>query len=203
MGHPPFRKLILKNSFDFRVLIGMQVKQFTPSARGASPWTRQQRVSLLAWDCSWSLLCAWTPKPLNRWRLLILRLFGAKIEGNPFVHQRARIQVPWNLTLCSGASLGDRTSIYSLDKVTIGRRAVIGQESYLCTGTHDLHSVDLPLLTSPIIVDYDAFIGARAFVLPGVTIGYGAVVGACSVVTRDVPPETRVAGNPARILEKS
>ena len=109
-------------------------------ARGTSPWTSKQRLVLLTWEITWSLLCAWTPKPLNRWRLLILRLFGAKIEGIPFVHQRARIQVPWNLTLGSGASLGDRSNIYSLDQVIIGRRVVIGQESYLCTGTHLVHS---------------------------------------------------------------
>jgi putative colanic acid biosynthesis acetyltransferase WcaF len=108
--------------------------------RGSSPWTSKQRLVLLTWEITWSLLCAWTPKPLNRWRLLILRLFGAKIEGIPFVHQRARIQVPWNLTLGSGASLGDRSNIYSLDQVIIGRRVVIGQESYLCTGTHLVHS---------------------------------------------------------------
>ncbi|QPN69537.1 DapH/DapD/GlmU-related protein [Synechococcus sp. CBW1108] len=171
--------------------------------RGTSPWTRKQRLGLLTWEITWSLLCAWTPKPLNRWRLLILRLFGAKVECTPFVHQRARIQVPWNLTLGSGASLGDRSNIYSLDQVIIGRRVVIGQESYLCTGTHDLSTVELPLVTAPIIVDYDTFIGARVFVMPGVKIGCRSVVGACSVVTRDVSPDTVVAGNPARPLSKT
>jgi putative colanic acid biosynthesis acetyltransferase WcaF len=180
----------------------MQAPHLTKPTRGSSPWTTQQRLGLLAWEFTWSLFCVWTPKPLNRWRLLILRLYGAKIEATPFVHQRARIQVPWNLTLGSGSSLGDRTTIYSLDEVIIGRRAVVGQESYLCTGTHDLSTVDLQLVTAPIVVGYDTFIGARAFVMPGVSIGFRAVVGACSVVTRDVLPDTIVAGNPARPLHK-
>ena len=61
-----------------------------------------------------SLLCSWTPKPMNPWRLFILRLFGAWIKGNPFVHQRARIKIPWNLTLHNRACLGDRANVYSL-----------------------------------------------------------------------------------------
>ena len=46
----------------------------------------------------------------------------------------------------------------------------------------------------------DAFIGARAFVLPGVTIGERSVIGACSVVTENVPPDVFAAGNPCRVL---
>ncbi len=58
-------------------------------------------------------------------------------------------------------------------------------------------------MTAPIIVDYDTFIGARVFVMPGVKFGCRSVVGACSVVTRDVSPDKVVAGNPARPLSKT
>jgi putative colanic acid biosynthesis acetyltransferase WcaF len=168
-------------------------------ARGASPWTLGQRVRLLLWEYAWLLLCAWTPKPLNPWRLLVLRSFGAQIEGRPFVHQRARIQIPWHIRLGDQACVGDRATLYSLDTITIGPRAVIAQEAYLCTGTHDFDSPELPLLTAPIVVEAAAFVGARAFVLPGLTIGPKAVIGACAVVTRPVPAGARARGNPARI----
>ena len=52
------------------------------------------------------------------------------------------------------------------------------------------------------VIGGDVFIGARGFVMPGVQIGEGAVVGACAVVTKDVPPWTVVAGNPAREVKK-
>lgn len=70
----------------------------------------------------------------------------------------------------------------------------------LCGGSHDLSSRRLPLLIGDIDIGPDAFIGARAIILPGVTIGEGAVVGAGAVVTRDVAPWTMVAGNPAKVI---
>ena len=165
-----------------------------------SPWNLRLRVRMLAWEYAWLLLCQWTPKPFNRWRLFILQLFGATLHGKPFVHQRARITLPWNLIMHNHACLGDRTNAYCLDKIEIHEGSTVAQEAYLCTGTHDFGKPALPLQTAPIKIEAHAFIGARAFVLPGITIGQGAVVGACSVVTRDVEPRARVAGNPARTI---
>jgi len=164
----------------------------------SSPWTFRQRVGMLLWGFVWFAACRWTPKPLNRWRLAWLRLFGARIEGTPFVHQAARVQIPWNLHLRHRACLGDRANAYSLGPIEIGEGATVAQEAYLCAGTHDFKDPNLPLVTAPITIGPRAFIGARAFILPGVTVGEGAVVGACSVVTRDVPAGAVVAGNPAR-----
>ncbi len=165
---------------------------------GASPWTLRQKAAMLAWEYAWTLLCRWTPKPLYPWRLMVLRLFGAKIDGRPFVHQRARIQIPWNIRLDAGACLGDGANLYSVSEIHIGPNAIIAQEAYLCTATHDFAVASLPLQSAPIRVEAGAFVGARAFVLPGLTIGAGAIVGACAVVTRSVPAGARVKGNPAR-----
>lgn len=165
-----------------------------------SPWTMRQRLGMLLWEGVWTFFCAWTPKPLNRWRLFWLRIFGATIHGLPFVHQRAHIALPWNLTLHHRACLGDRANAYSLGEIEIGEGATVAQEAYLCAGTHDFRDPALPLQTGRIAIQAHAFIGARAFILPGVTVGERAIVGACSVVTKDVPAATRVAGNPARPL---
>lgn len=167
-----------------------------------SPWSLEKRIKMLIWEYVWWLLCSWTPKPANRWRIFWLKTFGAKIYGKPFVHQRARIQIPWNLTLHDRATLGDRTNAYSLDKIVIHEHAIVAQEAYLCTGTHAFNQPAKNLITNPIVIGAHAFIGARAFILPGANIGEFAVVGACSVVTKPVEAYSMVKGNPASPLIK-
>ncbi len=164
-----------------------------------SPWSKSQRIKMLLWEYTWLILCSWTPKPANLWRLLLLKLFGAKIYGRPFVHQRARIQIPWNLIMYDRACIGDRANAYSLDIIEIHEHATIAQEAYICTGTHDFNSPSKNLVTAPIIIGAHAFIGARSFILPGITIGEHAVIGACSVVTKNILPYTVVKGNPAKL----
>lgn len=175
-------------------------KTYEQATPYVSPWTVGQRVKMLLWSGTWSLLCSWTPKPLNPWRLFVLRCFGAKLSGTPFVHPRARIQIPWHLTLAHRACLGDGAVAYTLAEISLGEGATVAQEAYVCTGTHDFHSPALPLQTAPIRIGAHAFIGVRALILPGVTIGEYAVVGAGSIVTKDVAAQAIVAGNPARPL---
>jgi len=164
-----------------------------------SPWSFGQKVAMFLWNCTWAFLCAWTPKPLNGWRLFWLRLFGATLHGKPFVHPRARIQIPWNLTMHDRACIGDGANIYSLGPVELGTDCTVAQEAYLCTGTHHFEKT-MFLMTAKITVGARAFLGARVFVLPGVTIGEDGVIGACSVVTHDTPPGMICAGNPCRPL---
>lgn len=174
------------------------LKRHAQASAYDSPWTLRYRVGLLLWECAWAAFCRWTPKPFNRWRLFWLRLFGCKTHGRPFVHQRARIHAPWNLTLHDRACLGDGAVAYSLDRIEIEAHATVAQEAYLCTGSHDFALETRPLTTAPIRISQGAFVGARAFVLPGVTVGPQAIVGACAVLTKDAAAHARMVGNPAR-----
>ena len=128
----------------------------------------------------------------------MLKIFRANLSGMPFIHSTARIQIPWNLTMKHRACLGEHTNAYSLGKIDIREGATIAQEAYLCTGTHDFNDPSLQLITKPITVGKNAFIGARAMILPGVSIGNQAIVGAMSVLSKDVPDYQIVAGNPAK-----
>jgi putative colanic acid biosynthesis acetyltransferase WcaF len=90
-------------------------------------------------------------------------------------------------------------------KIVIGAKAVISQDVDLIAGSHDYTRVDLqpelPLITRPIEIGSQAWVCAQAFVLPGVSIGEGAVIGARSVVTHDQPAWMVCAGNPCRPLK--
>lgn len=163
-----------------------------------SPWSRGEQIGIRLFRLAWVLLCRWTPGPANAWRLMVLRRFGCRIEGRPYVAGSVRIRVPWQLTLHDRACLGDGAEVYNLGECVLRARSTVAQHSYLCGGSHDLSRRSLPLVVAPIDVGEDAFLGARAFVMPGVRIGTGAVVGAAAVVARDVPDWTIVAGNPAR-----
>jgi putative colanic acid biosynthesis acetyltransferase WcaF len=173
-----------------------------------SPRSKRELFLLLLWQCVWGLLCMWTPKPFNGWRLFWLRSFGCKFDGRPFVHSRARIEVPWNLIMHDRACLGDRANVYSLGMVELGARCTIAQEAYLCSGTHDFEDLKLPLKVGKITIGEDAFLGARVFVMPGVAIGAGSVIGAGSLVTMDMPEWTICYGHPCspikprRIVDK-
>jgi putative colanic acid biosynthesis acetyltransferase WcaF len=87
--------------------------------------------------------------------------------------------------------------IYNIDEITIGDDVVVSQHAYLCAGRHDA-----PIRASPITIESECWIAARAFVVPSVRIGWRRVVGACSVVQSDVPSATVVAGFPARAIQK-
>jgi putative colanic acid biosynthesis acetyltransferase WcaF len=133
----------------------------------------------------------------------VLKIFGAHLSGMPFVHSTVRIQIPWNLTMHHRACLGEYTIAYSLGKIEVLEGATVAQETYLCTGTHDFNDPSLQLITKPITIGKNSFIGARAMILPGVSIGEQAIVGAMSAVSKDVPDHQIVAGNPAKKIGES
>jgi putative colanic acid biosynthesis acetyltransferase WcaF len=172
------------------------------ASRSDSPWSKWHRIKGQLWALAWLFFCRPTPKPMNRWRLMWLRLFGADVVGRPYVDSRARIKYPWHLRIEHKACIGPDSNIYNLGRVIIRERVSITQEVYVCTGTHDLSDPKLQLMTAPIEFRPDAFIGVRALLLPGVVIGEGAVIGGGAVLTKDAEPWTVYGGNPAKAIGK-
>jgi len=86
-------------------------------------------------------------------------------------------------------------------KIQTGNDVSIGPEATILTLGHDPQSPEFADKGGDVIIGNHVWIAYRAIILPGITIGEGAVVGAGSVVTTDIPPYTIVAGNPARVIK--
>ncbi|CAM5554487.1 putative colanic acid biosynthesis acetyltransferase [Frigidibacter albus] len=143
-------------------------------------------------------LFALSPQPAYGWRCWLLRRFGAKVGEGVIIRPSARITYPWKVSIGDHSWIGDRAELYSLVEIEIGRHCCISQDCYLATGSHDHRDIAFGYVTGRITVADEAWLAAGTFVMPGRTVGEGAVVAARSMVTHDVAPATIVAGTPAR-----
>ncbi|KIP21011.1 Maltose O-acetyltransferase [Anoxybacillus ayderensis] len=114
----------------------------------------------------------------------------------------AKFTYPWKVSIGDYSWIGDNVKLYSLDEIIIGSNCVISQESYLCTGSHDIKDPHFGLITKPIVIKDGAWVASDVFVYPGVTIHEMAVVVARSTVVRDVPANEVHAGSPAKFVKK-
>lgn len=155
------------------------------------------------WNIVWIIFARPFHRRLaNKWKLFLLRLFGAEVHNTSVVYSSARIYLPSNLVLEEYACIGPEVDCYNPAKITIGAHTTISQKSYLCSASHDISLSHNPLITEPIIIKDQVWIGAASYVGLGVTIGQGAVVGATASVYKDVEPWTIVGGNPAKFIKK-
>jgi putative colanic acid biosynthesis acetyltransferase WcaF len=159
------------------------------------------RLQRLVWNATGAILLYLSPKPCHLWRAFILRCFGAKVGKGVHVYPKVKIWAPWNLELGDECGIADGVILYSQDKIKVGRRAVISQGSNICTGTHDYNQLGFPLITRPIHIGDEVWIAAVVFVHPGIIIGEGCVIGARSVVTKDMPSWMICAGHPCKPLK--
>ena len=160
-------------------------------------------VGRFLWEVVWMFGGRWTPRwALNGWRRRLMRAFGAKVGKGVRLQGGAEIWQPWRIRIGANSWIDGPANLYSVDDIRIGHDAVISEEAYICTASHDLASKTFALTSAPIEIGDYAWICARAVILPGVKVGEGAVVAAGSVVTRDVEPWTVVGGVPAKFTKK-
>jgi putative colanic acid biosynthesis acetyltransferase WcaF len=169
----------------------------------ATPYPRREVLLGWMWALVQATLFRWSPRPWHWWRAWLLKVFGADIPspGRVVLFPSARIYFPWNLTMAPRAMVGRHVNLYNLARITLGYGANLSQYCHLCAGTHDHTRWDMPLVTRPITIGDNAWLGADVFVGPGVTVGELCVVGARSVVIKDLPPRTVCAGHPCRPIK--
>lgn len=168
-----------------------------------TPYPRREVLLRWLWALVQATLFRWSPRPLHSFRARLLMLFGAEISapGQVVIFPTAKITFPWHLMLAPRSMIGPGVTLYNLARITLRRGANLSQNCHLCAGTHDFTQWSMPLVTAPIVIGENAWLAADVFVGPGVTIGELSVVGARSVVVRDLPPHKICVGQPCRPIK--
>jgi putative colanic acid biosynthesis acetyltransferase WcaF len=170
------------------------------STLGGASFTVSNRAYRALWGVAWLLFARWTPPPLHRWRVFLLRAFGARLARTAHVYPDVQVWSPRNLTMGDFACLGRAVRCYNVAAVIVAEHALVSQGAYLCTASHDFEDPGFQLTAAPITINAKAWIAAEAFVGPGVTVHEGALLGARGVTVRDLKAWTIYAGNPARAI---
>ncbi|WP_138441800.1 sugar O-acetyltransferase [Marinobacter alexandrii] len=132
---------------------------------------------------------------------LLTELFGKQTD--------AWVQPPFFCDYGSNIRLGTKVFfnfncvVLDVAPVTIGSNTLFGPSVQIYTATHPINAAERRKWlesAKPIMIGSDVWVGGGAIICPGVAIGDRSVIAAGSVVTRDVPPDTVVAGNPARVI---
>lgn len=164
-----------------------------------------QKFKNLIWGIVNSTIFRITPPQLvifRKSRVCMLRLFGAHIPWNASVHPSAKIDYPWNLTMGSLSSIGEKAWVYAMASITIGDKTCIGKNVYILTGSHNIYSSKFELITKPVLIGNCCWLTTGVTVLQGCTIADYSVVTANSTVVKNVEPWTVVGGNPAKFIKK-
>lgn len=143
-------------------------------------------------------LSAW-PIP-SSFKCQVLRLFGARIGKGVVIKPRVNIHLPWKLQIGDFSWIGEEVFILNFEPVVIGSHCCVSQRAFLCTGNHDFRRPEMPYRNLPITIADGAWVGAQAFVAPGVVIETEAVITAGSIVTRTQPARMICGGNPCKAL---
>ena len=149
---------------------------------------------------AWFFKCSWNA--FSGLKVGLLRLFGAKVGKGVNIKPHVNIKYPWNLTIGDYSWIGEEVWIDNLVPVTIGKNACISQGALLLCGNHNYKSPAFDLITGEIHIEDGAWIGAKAVVCPGVTVGSHAVLAVGSVASSDLEPYTVYRGNPAASVRK-
>jgi acetyltransferase-like isoleucine patch superfamily enzyme len=175
----------------------------------------------------WETVASLSVLSRGRLRARLLAVRGARVGERSSIGPRCAVDRPWcveignrvvlesdvylkmvaddsRLKLGESVFLGRGVEFDVIQAVSIGPHTVIAPRCFVTDHNHgiaaDLRIDQQPCLAAPIIIGGDVWLGTGVVVLPGVTIGDGAVIGANSVVTKDVPPMTVAAGSPAKFL---
>jgi acetyltransferase-like isoleucine patch superfamily enzyme len=165
---------------------------------------RENKSSLRALfsDLKWLAIIYTGHLPVRKVRQVVYRrIFSLNADPSATIHGWVEIRNPRNVTIGARSVIGHRAILDArVCSLVIGHDVNLSDEVSIWTAQHDPQSATYGVSTGPVTIGHHAWISSRTTILPGVTVGEGAVVAAHAVVTRDVEPWTIVGGVPARVI---
>lgn len=138
--------------------------------------------------------------PSHTFRKWLLRLAGVSLTKNTTVHSGIRLYQPRQITLGEDTVIGYNATLDGRAPLKIGNHVDIASDVMIYNSEHNVHDPDFGPIEQPVTIEDYVFIGPRAIIMPGITLGKGCIVAAAAVVTKDVPPGMIVGGVPAKII---
>lgn len=135
--------------------------------------------------------------PVSSIKVVLLKMFGAKIGKGVNIKPAVNIKYPWKLEVGDYTWIGERVWIDNLDTVVIGKNCCLSQGAMLLCGNHNFKSYKFDLIVKPITLEDGSWVGAHSVVAPGVTLKSHAVLAVNSVGTGNLEPYSIYQGNPA------
>lgn len=123
-------------------------------------------------------------------KAFLLRLFGAKVGKGLYLRPRVNIHFPWKLSIGCYCWIGDRCELLNLEPICFEDHVALAHDVYLAAASHDVRSRSMRYKNKPILIKAGTWIASRVFIGPGVVVGRNCVIGACSVVLKDIPDDS-------------
>ncbi len=155
----------------------------------------------LIWNILWFF-----QKITLRWRSFRYSLVLKRLGKNFTIAHGSIIWAPEKVEIGENVYINSHVSLNGQGWLTLGDNILIGPYTSIWTSNHSFANPDIPINQQgdefrPVSIGNDVWIGAQVVILPGVHIGNGAVIGAGSIVTKDIPEYAIVVGNPARVVK--
>jgi len=133
---------------------------------------------------------------------LYRRIYKIGLPKDSIIYCNVHFDSPWFLKMGHNSVINDHARIDARNGITIGNNVDVGTEVKIFTVEHDTESPTFGVKGGPVVIEDWVYIGSAATILPGITIGEGAVVACGAVVTKNVEPWTMVGGIPAKFIKK-